>query len=333
PFLHLVDWRRSPSVYGPVFNLFSAVGAVVAGPSLLLARLWHQCAAALALVVALVVVWRRTREPAALAWLGLHPLIVVLVVNEGHNDLLVGVALLLAVVALEARHQARSGAAIAGGALVKITAGLALIGATAWAATQRARPRAWAVVVAAAVVLGVGYLPIAGQALAPITSHSALVSRASLWQVPNVVLGIGTTRVLRALPFAGAAVVLALAVFVALRRRDDAPVLAVAGSVASYQAVAPYVLPWYCAWSLPSLALRRDSALARWGWWYAALLATIYQIPIGPSPTAARYERPIVGALFPAIAVVTFVLAARAKDGQRRRSGRATVSPAPSTAP
>ena len=334
PFLHLVDWRRSPSVYGPVFNVFAAAGAVLAGPSVLLARLWHQCAAALALVVALAAVWRRTREPAALVWLGLHPLIVVLVVNEGHNDLLVGVALLLAVVALDARHHARAGAAIAGGALVKITAGLALVGATAWASTQRARRRAWVVVVAAAVVLGVGYLPIAGQALAPITSHSALVSRASLWQFPHAVLGIGTTRVLHALPFAGAGVVLVLAVFVALRRRrDDTPVLAVAGSVASYQAVAPYVLPWYCAWSLPSLALRRDTPLARWGWWYAAVIATIYQIPIGPSPTVARYEVPIAGAVFPAVALVTFVLAARAKNGQRRRSGRASISPAPSTAP
>jgi len=334
PFLHLVDWRRSPSVYGPAFSVFAAAGAILAGPSMLLARLWHQGAAALALVVALAVVWRRTRDPAALVWLGLHPLLVVLVVNGGHNDLLVGVALLLAVVALDARHDARSGMAIAAGALVKITAGLGLIGATAWAATRRARPRAWIVVVAAAVVLGVGYLPIAGQALAPMTSHSTLVSRASLWQLPNALLGIRATRVLRALPFVGAAAVLVLAIFVAhRRRRDDTPVLAVAGSVASYQAVAPYVLPWYCAWSLPSLALRRDAPFARWAWWYAAVIATIYQIPIHPSPTVARYELPIAGALFPAIAAVTFVLAARTPAGQRRRNGRASVSPAPSTAP
>lgn len=334
PFLHLVDWRRSPSVYGPLFNLFAAAGAVLAGPSVLLARLWHQGAAAVALAVALVVVWRRTRDPAALVWLGLHPLLVVVVVNGGHNDLLVGVAVLVACVALDARHEARSGAAIAGGALVKITAGLGLIGAALWAAAGRARPRAWVVVVAAAVVLGVGYLPIAGQALGPMTSHSTLVSRASLWHLPNAVLGIGTTGVLRALPFLGAGGVFVLAVFVAhRRRRDDMPALAVAGSVASYQAAAPYVLPWYCAWSLPSLALVRDAALARWAWWYAAVIATIYQIPIHPSATAARYESPIAGALFPAIAFVTFVLAARAKDGQRRSSGRASVSPAPSTAP
>lgn len=160
------------------------------------------------------------------------------------------------------------------------------------------------------------------------------MSRASLWHLPNAVLGIGTTGVLRALPFLGAGGVFVLAVFVAhRRRRDDTPALAVAGSVASYQAAAPYVLPWYCAWSLPSLALVRDAALARWAWWYAAVIATIYQIPIHPSATAARYESPIAGALFPAIAFVTFVLAARAKDGQRRSSGRASVSPAPSTAP
>jgi len=334
PFLHLVDWRQSPSVYGPVFNLFAAAGAVLAGPSVLLARLWHQGAAALALTVALVVVWRRTRDPGALVWLGLHPLLVVIVVNGGHNDLLVGVAVLLAVVALDARHAARSGAAIAGGALVKVTAALGLIGATAWTAARRVRARAWVVVVAAAVVLAVGYLPIAGQALGPMTSHSTLVSRASLWQLPNALLGIGATRALRALPFLGAGVVLVLAVFVAVRsRRDDTPLVAVAGTVASYQAVAPYVLPWYCAWSLPSLALRRDAALARWAWWYAAVIATIYQVPIHPSATVAEYELPIAGALFPAIAFVTFVLAVRANDGQRRSNGRATVSAAPSTAP
>jgi len=334
PFLHLVDWRHTASVYGPGFTVFSTLGAVLAGPSVLLARLWHQGAAAIALAIALCVVWRRTRDPGALVWLGLHPLIVVLVVNGGHNDLLVGLALLLAVVALDARHGARSGAAIGAGALVKITSGLALIGASAWAASGRARSRAWMVIAAAALVIAVGYIPIAGQALTPMTSHASLVSRASLWQLPNALFGIGAANLLRALPFAGAGIVLVLAVFVAMRRRrDDTPALAVAGSVASYQAVAPYVLPWYCAWSLPSLALRRDAPLARWGWWYAAIIATIYQIPIGPPPTVARYERPIAGVLFPAIAVVTFVLAARVKEGQRRSSGRASMRPAPSAAP
>jgi hypothetical protein len=309
PFLHLVDWQQSPSVYGPAFTVFSAVGALVAGPSVVLARMWHQVGAALALAVALGVVWRRTADPRALVWLGLHPLVVIMVVNGGHNDLLVGVAVMLAVVALESRRDARSGVAVATGVLVKVTAGLAGVGAVIWAGSRRAS-RAAVVVAAAAVVVVLGYLPFGLQPFRALSGHSSLVSRASLWQLPHAVFALPVADVLHAHRLLGGVTVVVVAVLVASRRRhDDTAALALGGSLSSYQAVAPYVLPWYAAWSLPALALRRDAPLARWAWWYAAATAAIYQLPIHAQVTLGGWEPFVVGALFPAVALVTFVVA------------------------
>ena len=53
PFLHLAGWRTTPSVYGPAFNVFAALGAILGGHSMLLVRLWHQLSAAGALTAVL----------------------------------------------------------------------------------------------------------------------------------------------------------------------------------------------------------------------------------------------------------------------------------------
>ena len=96
PFFERVSprWRRRASVYGPVFVGVAALGAWVAGPSALTARLYFQLFAALALVAVLIVVWRTTRSTAAVAFLGLNPVLAVVVVNGGHNDMLIGGLLL-----------------------------------------------------------------------------------------------------------------------------------------------------------------------------------------------------------------------------------------------
>jgi len=225
--------------------------------------------------------------------------------------LMVGAAAAIAVVALQTQRDALSGVAVASGVLVKVTAGLAAIGAAAWAGSRRAR-RAWVFAAGAVGVVVSGYVPFALQPFRALAGHSSLLSRASLWQLPHVVLGTPVARVLRAHEVFGGVSVLIAALLVAhRRRRDDTPVVAVAGSLASYQAVAPYVLPWYSAWSLPTLALERDARLARWGWWYAAAMAAIFQLPTHASANVGAWEPYIVGALFPAVALVTFIRAVR----------------------
>ena len=74
-------WRHRGSVYGPVFVGFAAAGTFVAGDSPTATRLFFQMSMAAAVVVALALVWRRTRSTAALLWLGLHPLFGAALVN------------------------------------------------------------------------------------------------------------------------------------------------------------------------------------------------------------------------------------------------------------
>jgi hypothetical protein len=121
-------WRHRASVYGPLFVGVSALGSWVAGPSALVSRLYYQLLAALALATTLVVVWRSTRNMAALLFLGLNPVLVVITVNGGHNDALVGLAILGAALLAAKRRPAAAGAMIGVAALIKLTGGLALVG-------------------------------------------------------------------------------------------------------------------------------------------------------------------------------------------------------------
>ena len=67
PMLRFVSpaWLHTGSVYGPTFVAFSAGVAPLAGDSAIRTRLLYQATAALAVAGALVLVWRRTRSPAA----------------------------------------------------------------------------------------------------------------------------------------------------------------------------------------------------------------------------------------------------------------------------
>jgi hypothetical protein len=312
PFFQLVGWRHTPSVYGPVFTLFAALGEIVAGPSLLLARLWHQLFAAGSLAAALGIVWYETHDARSLAWLGLHPLITVSVVNGGHNDLIVGLLLLLATRALARRRDVSGGALLATAALVKVTAALGIVGALGWAWTRQGRHAARRVLIGAGAVGALGLVPFGWQPIEVLGAHPNLVSRASVWRIEHAALqalsiSIPDVRLLSAVAVVGLALWL-----VRRHRADPGPNIAVGGAVASYQAAGPYVLPWYAGWSLPVLACRRQDPLARWAWWWAALLLAAYEIPRHIGGRVGGLETSIVGILLPVVALMTFIAVASA---------------------
>src|SRR5205085_7125950 len=114
-------WRRTKSVYGPGFTLLSAAGMKVAGSSRLAARLFFQVVAALAIGAVLFLVDRRGRDPLALAAIGLNPVIVLGVVNNAHNDALVGLPVLGAVLFVASERPVAAGLVAAAGALVKVS--------------------------------------------------------------------------------------------------------------------------------------------------------------------------------------------------------------------
>lgn len=311
-------WRHTPSVYGPAFVVLASVGAAVAGSSALIARLWFQLLAALALGSILVLVWRHTRRAGAVAALGLHPLVVLALVNAGKNDLLVGLAVLAAVIAARSRHPVVGGLAIGVGTLVKVTCGLALIGLVPFTWRQRGRRDALQLLTTATATVAFGCIGSGLTPFAATRSNATLISRASPWQLARLGFGFNEPlhpwthlpahAVLAIVSFAGTAGVVVLALAAAQARRGDRDAaVATGGALAAYSVAAPYALAAYAAWWLPMTVLtptRRSSVFLTW---YAVVALACYQVPHRlladadtPWSIAVTYAVPIV-------AVVLFV--------------------------
>ncbi|HEX9315228.1 MAG TPA: glycosyltransferase 87 family protein, partial [Actinomycetota bacterium] len=163
-----VWWQDTRTVYGPAFTGVSALGMHLAGSSALRARLFFQLLTGASVVAALVLLYRRRVEPAALVFLGLSPVMVVSVVNGAHNDALVGLAALGAVVALSRRSRVVAGIALGLAALVKLIALLPAAALIVWLWRREGRAAALRVGAVIGGIVGAGYLLIGGlPALAP----------------------------------------------------------------------------------------------------------------------------------------------------------------------
>ena len=279
-------WRHSRSVYGPLFTAVSAGGMAAVGNSATGGRVFFQSLAGLAVLAGLLLVRRVRGDPVALAFIGLNP-VVLAIVNGGHNDLLVGLAVLAGVVlASRSSRPWLAGIALAAGALIKIAALLPLAAVIGWLAWRRGglgrrraepeRGRGWRDAAGAAGAAGAclvaAYLLAGGWgAVAPLQLASSFESRASIWG-PHL-LG----RVLgRPDWWALAAVVVAALVVIAGGLRDRSALLAAGGAAVVYLLAAPYVLPWYAGWAIPALALAWRSRLAVLALLDSALLLLVY---------------------------------------------------------
>ena len=182
-------WRGTKTVYGPVFTLISAVGALGYGTSPTLARIYFQAIEACALLAGVALLVKRRVPAHVLLFLGLAPAVLV-VVNGGHNDLLTGILLLAGTLALQDRKPWTAGALLGAAVTVKllIVPGVALVlVAVALGGRRREAWRAASVAVAATMA---GYLLVGGPAaLRPIADSAQSISRGSLWH--------GVSRVLR----------------------------------------------------------------------------------------------------------------------------------------
>src|SRR5439155_18931353 len=129
-------WRQTRSVYGPLFTGVSAAAMVPVGDSFLAGRLFFQLLAAAGVVGCLWLLERRARSAAALALLALNPVVIVSVVNGGHNDALVGLGVLGGVLLAE-RRPLVAGLVLGAAALIKAAALLPLAVVAVWVWRRR----------------------------------------------------------------------------------------------------------------------------------------------------------------------------------------------------
>jgi alpha-1,6-mannosyltransferase len=343
PFFHRVSprWANRASVYGPVFVGAAALGAWIAGPSPFVARLFFQLIAALALAAVLVVVWRTTRSVAAVLFLGMNPVLSVIVVNGGHNDMVIG-ALLLAATLLAARKRpGMAGALIGVAALIKLTAGLALIGLLIWAWRHHLRRVAARVVAATVGVVVVGYLPVVVSASHVLSGADKTVTNASPWNGildrllrhdawRNVANPLAHNDTLAAFFYVGMLTVLAIAVGIGWRyARRDRPDTAVGVALAAYPVAAEYAYPWYAAWGLPMFATDGLDAISAVVWIQAVVMLAALKLPLVVNAGALdAVLRIVLTYLAPVCLLVAFVVVGL-RSGRRSTRPPGTSPPAP----
>ncbi|MBV8958591.1 MAG: DUF2029 domain-containing protein [Actinobacteria bacterium] len=274
PIYQRVGWRHTPSVYGPLFTAVSAVLMAGAGASTLLARVAFQGLAAVALVAIARMLWRRGASPLAIALLVLNPVVVVGIVNGGHNDLLVGASMLAAVFKLQERRPVAVGVLLAAAGLVKATALLAAVAAVVWAWRRWERRAVFAMTATMGALVGVAYLAAGGMAaVQPLRDAATHWSHASIWAMvtardPHLAISELST------------LVIGVVVLVVGRRwhLDSSPSVVMGAFLLAYLLAAPYVMPWYVGWALPLLALRPQTVLSRVAFVYASLLFVAYSM-------------------------------------------------------
>ena len=250
-------WRHSRSVYGPVFTAISVAAVFVTGDSWA-TRLIFQFGAALCIGACLVLLSRRC-GCIPLIMVGLNPLVIVSVVNGGHNDALVALLLLIACVAAAERRDHLAGGLAGVAVNVKVIALLPAVALAYWA-WRRTGSRVIPLWIAGISV--VGYSLVGGvQAVLPILAAGSLQSRSSVWMPVHVFLHsmhLSDAHV----GLAAAGSVVALTALLVWAYADDAmPYRVVALPLVAYMLLAGYVLPWYLVSALPLLAMKNDKRI------------------------------------------------------------------------
>ena len=281
PVFAYSNWHRLHSPYGPLFTvLMMPIGALP-----LPTAYWaYKLLATLASLGLLAALWRcagRLGRPpaAAVAFVGLNPVVLVFAQGGKHNDLLMMALVMAGALALlTPRREALGGAALAAAVAVKLSAGLV---APVLILASARRRSALAGAVATAVALGAASVALFGLHPPDVADQGRLVDA---WSVPNVIgyaLGRGgADAALRGVMQVALIAAVAICSTVAWRRGrwvEPAGWSALAGFAAT-----SWLMPWYVIWALPFAALTRSRALRG-----AALLATAYGLLFWAGPGRA----------------------------------------------
>lgn len=315
------EWLPVRTVYGPAFTGLSAVAMEVL-PSRFAARVFFQALAAVAMLAALWVVWLLTRDVGTVAFAGLHPVVAASIVNGGHNDVLVGLAILGGVALAARARYITAGIVLALGGLVKIVGGLALAAVAWWVWRRVGRAAALRVAIAGGVVTAAAYLAVGPfHAIDALRDAARYITRFTVARAFAPGVAQNTDEAARIVSYAGIAMAVITVVLVIGYARSSALPAVAAVSVVTYLLVAAYVLPWYVAWALPVAALQRSTTVARIAAAAGAALMLVYW------PTRAQYpgDAWFVSAFFAKVGYPLFALYAIVRLAQEARGPIVTV--------
>jgi alpha-1,6-mannosyltransferase len=276
PVFASVDWKDTPSVYGPLFTLLTyplawlPVGAAVAALKLAAGL----SVLGLAALVSRLAAWRGLDPLRAAAFVALNPLVLVHVIGGAHNDSLAVLLAIGGVVAVLAARELSGGAAIVAAIATKASAAFvapfALLavarpsssGVDAGPEDKRPLVRLLAgaalgtLVIAVAAYVAFGWDWLHGFELAG--ENSGRNSHLSIPSTAARILGLdsGAVRIVALVLYAGFVAYLLVTTW---RGRDW--VWAAAWAGAGLLLATSWLLPWYLIWALPLVAISRDRYL------------------------------------------------------------------------
>jgi hypothetical protein len=263
-------WVDTPAVYGALWTQVSALVTRAADDVAAIVSTFRVIAIAASLATVFVVggLVRRVRperEAFAVALVGLNPVVLFQSAASGHNDLLVALAIATALALVFSGRELWATAALALGALVKVTAAVPLL--LLWVAVAARRPRgeriravAPHVLLAAALAL-VAAAPFANTAdptlgVVELGSHEGWLAPSRFFRRLFDALSGDVLGFVPRIAFAVVAVIAVVLVARSLWRRGPEIGSALVGAswgwgLLCLMLLGPVLLPWYVTWALP----------------------------------------------------------------------------------
>ncbi len=271
PIYRFTSWHNLHSPYGP---LFTAVTYPLGLLSLPLAYWILKTATVLASLAFIALVWRCAqrlgRDPRfAVVFVALNPIYVIYAIGGFHNDLILLVPSMGAILLLlEGRYRA-AGAVLMLAVAIKLSAVLLLPFLVLAARTPTARKQVIVGSVLGALPLAALSVALFGFSIPNLQDQTTLLTSFSIPNIFGLLIGVGggTPVLLRA-----GNVALVVTIALLLRRRHDWLAQAGWGTLALIASLA-WLVPWYVVWLLPLAALGTSLRLRR-----AALVLTVYLV-------------------------------------------------------
>ena len=307
PLLHLVlpGWRHGTAPYGPLFLVQAAGVALVAGTHALLYRLAYQLVAAAAVGVALWLLWRAKRSTAALALVGLQPLVAGPIVNGGHNDALVALAALGAVLLVTRGRHRSAGWVLAAAVLLKLTAAAVVVPLLLWVG-MRHGGRALVRLAAPSVLVALPLTLFVPGCLESVRgANRGVITRMSLWNVPLRKTwfpyhDLTPERLAHMSLLVMLGIVLVVTLIGAFQREPGSGVVMASSA---WLVAGAYVVPWYSMLPMPTAALRPTSRLAAFVTFQATAMTAAWSLDdatihsVMGLDSAIRYVLPVASAV------------------------------------